>query len=360
MPNPLRESSPEEVFTAFHFAVEINVPGVAPRLCRAAFAECEGLGLIMHARTIREGGNREREIHLLGSRSYGQVTLKRGMTASFDLWNWVDAFLTADHDGLQDTLRSDVEVVLLAPDGRTERARFLLRRCLPVLLKAPTLNAKDGAVAIEELQLVYESLALKRPGVAHPPLPAVKALAKAQLRQLDSAGREEISPERNVTVQFNPETLKVSFTNHVVTPPGIAERSSDETKQFVGAGVSTLAVQLWFDVTASTPAGGDQLDDVRRLTQNVAYFITPEKTAGNPPQYVPRLVRFLWGSFQFDGIMESLEETLELFSADGKPLRASINIVISLQHIRDYAFRKVGESHPRVTARRRPKTKRGP
>ena len=170
MPNPLRESSPEEVFTAFHFAVEINVPGVAPRLCRAAFAECEGLGLIMHARTIREGGNREREIHLLGSRSYGQVTLKRGMTASFDLWNWVDAFLTADHDGLQDTLRSDVEVVLLAPDGRTERARFLLRRCLPVLLKAPTLNAKDGAVAIEELQLVYESLALKRPGVAHPSL----------------------------------------------------------------------------------------------------------------------------------------------------------------------------------------------
>jgi phage tail-like protein len=359
MPNTLGESSPEEIFTAFHFAVEINVPGVAPRLCRAAFAECEGLGLTMQARTIREGGNQGREIHLLGPRSYGQVTLKRGMTASFDLWNWVDAFLTADRNNLQDNLRSDVEVVLLAPDGRAERARFLLRRCLPVLLKAPTLNAKDGAVAIEELQLVYESLALKRPGVANQPVPAVQPLAKAQLRQLDSAGDKEISPERDVTVQFNPETLKVSFSNHVVTQPGMGERPGDDAKQFVGAGVSTLAVQLWFDVTASTPAGGDQGDDVRRLTQKVAYFITPEQTAEDPPQYVPRLVRFLWGSFQFDGIMESLEETLELFSADGKPLRASINIVISLQHIRDYAFRKVGKSHRGITAKRRPKTKRG-
>jgi phage tail-like protein len=355
MPNPLRESRPEEVFTAFHFAVEINVPGVARRLCRAAFAECEGLGLIMQARTIHEGGDPGREVHLPGSRSHGQVTLRRGMTANFDLWDWVDAFLTADHKFCA-KLRSDVEVVLLAPDGRTERARFLLRRCLPVLLKAPTLNAKDDAIAIEELQLVYESLVLKRPGVADRPLPA-KVLAKAELRQLDSACREEVSPEHNVTVQFNPETLKVSFTNHVVTPPETAERTSGGAGQFVGSGVSTLAVQLWFDVTAPFVYSTDQPDDVRRLTQQVAYFITPEQTEENPPQYVPRRVRFLWGSFQFDGIMESLDETLELFSAEGKPLRASVNIVVSVNHIRDYAFRKIRKSHPQVTARHRGKAK---
>lgn len=341
MPNPVPEASPEEIFTAFCFAVEITVPGVAPMLCRAAFAECEGLGLIMQARTIREGGNPGREIRLVGARSYGQVTLKRGMTANFDLWNWVDAFLTADHKSLQNELRSDVEVVLLAPDGTTERARFILRRCLPVLLKAPTLNAKDGAVAIEELQLVYESLVLKRPGMPDGHADATEVLAKAQLRQLDSACHEEISPEHNVTVQFNPETLKVSFANHVVTPPGMAGRSGEGAAHFVGAGISTLSAQLWFDVTSPFADGVDQPDDVRRLTQKVAYFIRPEQTAADPPQYVPRLVRFLWGSFQFDGIMESLDETLELFSAEGKPLRASITILISLQHIREYAFREI-------------------
>jgi hypothetical protein len=31
-----------------------------------------------------------------------------------------------------------------------------------VKLKAPPLNAKDGTVAIEELQLAYDSLAVKR------------------------------------------------------------------------------------------------------------------------------------------------------------------------------------------------------
>jgi phage tail-like protein len=314
----------------------------------------------MQARTIREGGNQEREIRLLGSRSYGEVTLKRGMTASFDLWDWVDAFLTADQESLQKNLRSDVVVILLGPDGTTERARFLLKRCLPVLLKAPTLNAKDGSVAIEELQLAYESLVLKRPGMQDRPLMASdEILAKAQLRQLDSACRKEISPEHNVTVQFNPETLKVSFANQVVTPLGTAKTSSGGAAQFVGSGVSTLAVQLWFDVTAPFAGITDQPDDVRQLTQRVAYFITPEQTAEDPPRYVPRLVRFLWGSFQFDGIMESLDETLELFSAEGKPLRASINIVISLNHIRDYAFRKIRRSQPQNTAKRRARRKQG-
>ncbi len=30
-------------FVAFNFAVEIAVPDVAPRVCNAAFAECDGL-----------------------------------------------------------------------------------------------------------------------------------------------------------------------------------------------------------------------------------------------------------------------------------------------------------------------------
>jgi len=58
------------------------------------------------------------------------------------------------------SLRADAEVVLFATDG-AERARFVLSRCLPTKLKAPALNAKDGTIAIEEMQLAYESLTLK-------------------------------------------------------------------------------------------------------------------------------------------------------------------------------------------------------
>ena len=47
--------------------------------------------------------------------------------------------------------------------ARTEMARFELTGCLPQKLKAPTLNAKDGLVAIEELQVAYESATFVRP-----------------------------------------------------------------------------------------------------------------------------------------------------------------------------------------------------
>lgn len=144
-------------FTAFNFAVEIRVEGVAEQICDAAFAECDGLEMAMDVKTIREGGNNGRQIRLAGPINYGQVTMKRGMTSTFDLWDWFNLMLT------NPSLRADAEVVIFAANGTTECARFLLSRCVPLKLKSPPLNAKDGAVAIEELQLAYESLSLKKP-----------------------------------------------------------------------------------------------------------------------------------------------------------------------------------------------------
>ena len=145
-------------FTAFNFAVEVNRVGEKEQMCTAAFSDCDGLETTMEVKTIREGGNNGKQIRLTGPLAYGQLTLKRGMTANFDLWTWVNSTL------LDPSLRANAEVVLLAPDGRTERARFLLERCVPTKLKAPMLSAKDGTVAVEELQLAYESLTLKPPG----------------------------------------------------------------------------------------------------------------------------------------------------------------------------------------------------
>jgi phage tail-like protein len=142
-------------FTAFNFAVEIKVPGVAEEVCGAAFAECDGMEMTMDVKTIREGGNNDKQIRLAGPLGFGQLTLKRGMTSSFDLWNWVKSTMT------DPSLRADAEIVLFDADGQTKLASFILTRCIPVKLKAPALNAKDGMVAIEELQLAYESLRIE-------------------------------------------------------------------------------------------------------------------------------------------------------------------------------------------------------
>ena len=156
MANPALETV-HYPFTAFNFSIEISKEGDANRLCNAAFAECDGLEMTMDVKTIREGGNNGRQIRLTGPLTFGQVTMKRGMTSNLELWDWFNLMLT------DQSLRADAEVVIFASDGETERARFQLSRCVPVKLKSPPLNAKDGAVAIEELQIAYEKLTLKKP-----------------------------------------------------------------------------------------------------------------------------------------------------------------------------------------------------
>ena len=149
-------------FTTFNFAVEINVPGIAglpTHLCHAAFSECDGLEMTMEVKTIREGGNNGKQIRLSGPTSYGTLTLKRGMTSSFDLWDWFSAM----HTTTNLSARANTEIVVYAADGMTKQVCFILERCIPIKLKAPALNAKDGIIAIEELQLAYESLTLQRP-----------------------------------------------------------------------------------------------------------------------------------------------------------------------------------------------------
>jgi phage tail-like protein len=158
MANPARETTTYP-FTAFRFSVAISVPAISSDpLCSAAFAECDGLEMTMDAKTIREGGNNAAQVRLFGPVNYGTLTLKRGMTANFELWNWFESLYEPD----KATARGDTTVTVFAADGATEQMRFFLERCLPLKLKAPPLNAKDGIVAIEELQLAYEWLSRVR------------------------------------------------------------------------------------------------------------------------------------------------------------------------------------------------------
>jgi phage tail-like protein len=143
-------------FTAFNYSVEISLDDGAP-LCDGAFSECDGLEMTQEIKTIREGGNNGMQVRFGGPTSYGTLTLKRGITSSFDLWTWFEQAI-ADSSVVAHT-----EVVVYAQDGFTELVSFVLQGCRPLKLKAPPLNAKDGMVAIEELQVAYQSLTLQPP-----------------------------------------------------------------------------------------------------------------------------------------------------------------------------------------------------
>jgi hypothetical protein len=159
--------------------------------------------------------------------------------------------------------------------------------------------------------------------------------AKAFLIELDQSFKKEKDGASKVDVQFNPETLKVTFANQIVEPKGGNQAAGNSGRQFVGAGTTKLALQLWFDVNAMEK---DPVDDVRRLTQRVVYFMTPQHSDLDPNLLAPPGLRFQWGTFIFDGMVEGMEETLEFFSPTGKPLRASISLTMSQQKILKTTF----------------------
>ena len=150
-------------------------------------------------------------------------------------------------------------------------------------------------------------------------------LAHAQFIELDADFTAEKPGGKQIKVQFNPESLKVTFANQLVQPEGGDQAAGSSGRQFVGAGTTKLALTLWFDVTAMTES---PFDDVRRLTTEVIHFMTPAAIPGDDKKLVPPATRFAWGNFIFDGIVEGLEETLEFFSPEGKPLRAQISLTL--------------------------------
>ena len=155
---------------------------------------------------------------------------------------------------------------------------------------------------------------------------------------------------KTLTVQFNPESLKLSYANQVKEQPNASgggggggggnQSQGSAARQFVGTGTTKLAVQLWFDVAAATSAPFI-VDDVRRITAQVLYFIKPKPAAAgakDTSQRTPPGLRFSWGNFLFDGIVESVEESVEFFSAKGEALRASMTLNMIQQEILVPAF----------------------
>jgi phage tail-like protein len=145
-------------FQTFNFEVQLRVSdaaglGLSDPLVEGEFAECDGLEMTMEPKKVKEGGNNTSAVNLVGPVTYGNLTLKRGMTSSLDLWTWFRLATAGPSRGLRAQ-----GTVVVRDSTALPILQFELTDCLPTKLKGPSLNAKDGQVAIEELQLVYGSL----------------------------------------------------------------------------------------------------------------------------------------------------------------------------------------------------------
>lgn len=152
---------------------------------------------------------------------------------------------------------------------------------------------------------------------------------RAQLKKLDN----DLNPKgEDFRVQFNPQSLSVSYSS---TLSGTREEDQSE-KQQTGGKSTSMDVELFFDVTRPTGEGRSDVKDVRDLTKRVEELMQPQEkdgqgNGGKNSQSAQPNVRFLWGSFQFDGVITRMEENLEFFDPEGRPLRATVSISLSGQ-----------------------------
>jgi hypothetical protein len=173
-------------------------------------------------------------------------------------------------------------------------------------------------------------------------MPAPQNLHKAQLCELINGTK----PGPPVTVQFNPQSLKSNYSNQ----SSGGDQKQGSSPQFVATGVTKLSMELWFDVTLpmseGTPNPGG---DVRNLTKAVTYFMKLQNTNSADQQTrTPPKMKFQWGSFVFSGVMDSVDETIDLFSPEGVPLRASLTVNLS-KHDLAYEFAQGATGSPNST-----------
>ncbi len=145
-----------------------------------------------------------------------------------------------------------------------------------------------------------------------------------------------------VDVQFNPATLKVSLSN---TLKENQRGGNSRSSQFVDKSSSSLSVELIFDTTYIDDKAAKEYakrareegrtrntfeagTDVRLITKRIGNKFIKPVPSGNRLK-APSRCLFQWGAFEFLGLIESFEETLDFFSPEGHPLRATVSLKLS-------------------------------
>ena len=139
-----------------------GAPAPGDLLCGGGFQECSGLDIEMEVGELQEGGRNDGVVRRVGRGKYSNIVLKRGMFygtgtgVNGELWAWMQGIL----EGKLPVPRYDGQVKLRAADGHTVLATWSFVRGLPQKLQGPSLNAKTGDVAMEELHIAHEGLRL--------------------------------------------------------------------------------------------------------------------------------------------------------------------------------------------------------
>jgi hypothetical protein len=154
------------------------------------------------------------------------------------------------------------------------------------------------------------------------------ALEKIEITPLDKDGNR-IEPEK-FRVLFNPNTYTVVKTVAWTSHQSDTDRKLNAPTLSFGGGASRqLTLELFYDVTEPL-TGLLPVFDVRQETNRIVELTRIRRGLDRPPA-----VEITWGNappsgsdFPFIGVISSLTQRFTLFTTDGRPVRATLTVVL--------------------------------
>jgi phage tail-like protein len=147
MPYANEEAGREDPLLGFNFAIDVS--GVI----KGYFTEVSGLGSeheVVEHKIVNEKGI-EVVKKIPGRLKWGDITLKRGITSSMDLWDWRKMV----EDGKVKEARKNGSIVMYDRELK-EAARWDFRNAWPSRITGPAPKSDGNEIGIEEITIVHE------------------------------------------------------------------------------------------------------------------------------------------------------------------------------------------------------------
>src|SRR6185369_7984950 len=146
----------ERPYVQFNFLVDLG-GGEDIFKPEAGFQEVSGIGMEVTVSEYRNGNEKENSVRkITGLNKATDVTFKRGVIGSLNLYQWLNQIRNGDQSALR-----TVTIQLQNEDHSAVVQTWKLLRARIIKHTSGPLNAKGTDVAMEELVLAYERLEME-------------------------------------------------------------------------------------------------------------------------------------------------------------------------------------------------------
>ncbi|MFC2005104.1 phage tail protein [Chloroflexota bacterium] len=141
------EAGREDPLVSFHFMIDVQGE------IKGYFTEVSGLG--SESEIIEQKVTTEKGIEIVkkipGRLKWGDITLKRGITSSLDMWNWRRKV----EEGKVGEARKNGSIVMFDQE-LGEKARWNFVNGWPTKISGPSPKSDSNEIGVEELTIAHE------------------------------------------------------------------------------------------------------------------------------------------------------------------------------------------------------------